>query len=173
MEKRGLGRGLAALIPEAGGEERGGRVREIGIGQVTANPYQPRAVFDQAALAELENSIREHGVLQPILVREIGHERFQIVAGERRFRAARNAGLTVVPAIVKEVGEREMLEIALVENVQREDISAMEAARAYERMIQEFGMTQDGIAQRVGKSRSAVANTLRLLSLPVPVQESL
>jgi ParB family chromosome partitioning protein len=164
---------LAALIPEAGGDDRGGRVREIAIGQITANPYQPRTLFDPVALSDLENSIREHGVLQPILVREVGHERFQIVAGERRYRAARNVGLERVPAIVKEAGEREMLEMALVENVQREDIGALEAARAYERMSEEFGMTQDGIARRVGKSRSAVANTMRLLSLPQPVQESL
>lgn len=173
MEKRGLGRGLAALIPEANVAEAAGRVREIEVDRIEANPYQPRSLFDASALLELEQSIREHGVLQPILVRELGPGQFQVVAGERRLRAAQNAGLRQVPALVRGCNEREMLEIALVENVQREDISAVEAARAYRRMSEEFGMTQDAIAHRVGKTRTSIANALRLLQLPEAVQESL
>ncbi len=173
MEKRGLGRGLAALIPEAAGSDAQTRIREIPVAQITANPYQPRTLFDPIKLQDLVSSIREHGILQPILVREVGHERFQIVAGERRFRAAQAAGLSDVPAIVKECGERELLEMAVVENVQREDIGPMEAARAYRRMIDEFRMTQETVSQRVGKSRSSIANVLRLLDLPAIVQDSL
>ena len=173
MEKRGLGRGLAALIPEAAGSDAQTRIREIPVAQITANPYQPRTLFDPIKLQDLVSSIREHGILQPILVREVGHERFQIVAGERRFRAAQSAGLADVPAIVKECGERELLEMAVVENVQREDIGPMEAARAYRRMIDEFRMTQETVSQRVGKSRSSIANVLRLLDLPAIVQDSL
>ncbi len=173
MEKRGLGRGLAALIPEAAGADAQTRIREIPVAQITANPYQPRTLFDPIKLQDLVSSIREHGILQPILVREVGHERFQIVAGERRFRAAQAAGLSDVPAIVKECGERELLEMAVVENVQREDIGPMEAARAYRRMIDEFRMTQETVSQRVGKSRSSIANVLRLLDLPAIVQDSL
>lgn len=173
MEKRGLGRGLAALFPEAEAAEAAGRIREIGVDQIAANPYQPRALFDASALLELEQSIREHGILQPILVRETAPGRFQVVAGERRLRAAQNAGLQQVPALVRACDDREMLEIALVENVQREDISAVEAARAYRRMGEEFGLTQEAIARRVGKTRTSVANALRLLLLPAAVQESL
>jgi ParB family chromosome partitioning protein len=173
MEKRGLGRGLAALIPEAPeAGESSGLVREIPIDQVAANPYQPRTLFDPLKMEELVASVREHGILQPVLVRRVGHERYQLVAGERRFRAAQAAGLAVVPALIREVSEREQLEMAVVENVQREDIGVMEAARAYRRLIDEFGMIQDTVAQRVGKSRSAISNTLRLLDLPEIVQES-
>ena len=173
MQNRGLGRGLAALIPETAGESRSGQVREIPVAQVTANPYQPRVMFDPITMQDLVDSIKAHGVLQPILVRATGHERFQLVAGERRFRAAQEAGLVVIPALVRECNDKEMLEIAVVENVQREDIGPLEAARAYRRLIDEFGMTQESVAGRVGKSRSAVANTLRLLNLPDEVQESL
>ena len=173
MGKRGLGKGLSALIAETSGGEQDGRVREVPVTQVTPNPYQPRTLFDPIKMEELASSIKEHGILQPILLREIGHERFQIVAGERRFRAAQSAGLTLVPAIIKECGERDLLEMAVIENVQRDDIGAMEAARAYRRMIDEFGMTQETVSRRVGKSRSSVANVLRLLDLPEFVQDSL
>ncbi len=172
MEKRGLGRGLAALIPDMD-ERKGGDVAELALEQIQPNPYQPRTLFDPIKLEELAASVREHGVLQPILVRRVGHERYELVAGERRFRAAQRAGLKVVPALVRECTEREQLEVAIVENVQREDIGVIEAARAYRRMIDEFGLTQELIAQRVGKSRSTVANTLRILGLPEEVQESL
>ena len=173
MGKRGLGRGLAALISENTMGDGEARVQEVPVSQVTPNPYQPRTLFDPIKMEELVTSIKEHGILQPILLREVGHERFQIVAGERRFRAAQTAGLTQIPAIVKECSEKELLEMAVVENVQREDIGAMEAARAYRRMIDEFHMTQETVSHRVGKSRSSVANLVRLLDLPDVVQDSL
>jgi ParB family chromosome partitioning protein len=173
MGKRALGKGLSALISETSGGDQEGRVREVPVTQVTPNPYQPRTLFDPIKMEELVSSIKEHGILQPILLREIGHERFQIVAGERRFRAAQSAGLNLVPAIIKECSERNLLEMAVVENVQRDDIGAIEAARAYRRMIDEFGMTQETVSLRVGKSRSSVANVLRLLDLPEFVQDSL
>jgi len=173
MEKRGLGRGLAALIAETSGEDRASRVQDVSVLQIVPNPYQPRTLFDPLKMEELIASIKEHGVLQPVLLREVGHERYQLVAGERRFRAAQAAGLTTVPAIVKDCNDRELLEMAVVENVQREDIGAMEAARAYRRLLDEFGLTQEMVAQRVGKSRSSVANLVRLLDLPESVQDSL
>jgi ParB family chromosome partitioning protein len=152
--------------------ETGGKVEEVPVTQITANPYQPRTLFDPIKMEELVNSIREHGILQPVLVRRSGHEQYQLVAGERRFRAAQAAGLATVPALIKDVAEKEMLEIAVVENLQREDIGPMEAARAYRRLIDEFGMTQEAIGKRVGKHRTAISNTLRLLNLPEVVQDS-
>lgn len=172
MGRRGLGRGLAALMGDAAGLPPAA-VREVQVDDVRPNPFQPRSHFAPEALAELEESIREHGVLQPILMRELPAGGFQIIAGERRFRAAIQAGLRIVPASVRTCSDREMLEIALVENVQREEIGAVEAARAFERMAREFGMTQESIAQRVGKSRVAIANTLRLLRLPEDILKSL
>lgn len=173
MEKRGLGRGLSALIPDSMEETQGGQVRELPLAEIVPNPYQPRTLFDPLKQEELVASIKEHGILQPILVRRIGHERYQLVAGERRFRAAQAAGLAVVPALVKEVEDRQQLEIAIVENLQREDIGVMEAARAYRRMIDEFQMTQEMVAQRLSKSRSSIANTLRLLNLPEEAQDAI
>lgn len=173
MEKRGLGRGLSALIPDSMEEQQGGQVRELPLAQIVPNPYQPRTLFDPLKQEELVASIKEHGILQPILVRRIGHERYQLVAGERRFRAAQAAGLAVVPTLIKEVVDRQQLEIAIVENLQREDIGVMEAARAYRRMIDEFQMTQEMVAQRLSKSRSSIANTLRLLNLPEDVQDAI
>src|ERR1041385_5746847 len=173
MEKRGLGRGLAALISDTMSEDTQAQVLEIPIDQIVANPFQPRTLFDPIKQEELVASIREHGVLQPILVRRVGHERYQLVAGERRYRATHVAGLPTIPALVKDCTEREQLEIAVVENVQREDIGPLEAARAYRRMSDEFGMTQETIAQRVGKSRTSITNTLGLLDLPEAVQESI
>jgi ParB family chromosome partitioning protein len=172
MAKRGLGRGLAMLLPEAA-EIPQGQVREIDIAAILPNPYQPRTLFDPVALEELAQSIREHGVLQPILVRETDSGKFEVVAGERRLRAAQRAGLTRIPAMVRACSEREMLEVAIVENLQREDITPIEAAKAYYRMMREFGLTQEQVAQRVGKTRTAIANALRLLQLPEEVQESL
>ncbi|MCW3097865.1 MAG: chromosome segregation DNA-binding protein [Chthonomonadaceae bacterium] len=171
MEKRGLGRGLSALISDSMDEQQGAHVREIPLVEIVPNPFQPRTLFDPLKQEELVASIKEHGILQPILVRRVGHERYQLVAGERRFRAAQAAGLTTVPALIKEVEDRQQLEIAIVENLQREDIGVMEAARAYRRMIDEFQMTQESVAQRLAKSRSAIANTLRLLNLPEEVQD--
>lgn len=173
MEKRGLGRGLSALIPDSMDEQQGGQVRELPLSEIVPNPYQPRTLFDPLKQEELVASIKEHGILQPILVRRAGHERYQLVAGERRFRAAQAAGLATVPALIKEMEDKQQLEIAIVENLQREDIGVMESARAYRRMIDEFAMTQEMIAQRLSKSRSSIANTLRLLNLPDEVQESI
>lgn len=160
--RRALGRGLDALLP--GSADAG--IREIEVGRIERNPDQPRQRFEQAALAELAASIREHGVVQPLVVSRLDGERYRLVIGERRWRAAQLAGLTQVPALIKEATERATLELALVENVQRADLNAVEEAEAYGRLIQEFGLTQQQVADRVGKSRAAVANTLRLLSLP-------
>ncbi len=173
MEKRGLGRGLSALIPEMADEETAGAATlEIAVAQISPNPYQPRAYFDPEKMAELVSSVREHGVLQPILVRPLGNDRYELIAGERRFRAAQTAGLATIPALSRDMSAKEQLEVAVVENLQREDIGPMEAARAYRRLMSEFTMTQETVSARVGKSRSSIANTLRLLSLPEEAQDS-
>jgi len=174
MEKRGLGRGLAALISDTMSDtESDAHVRDIPLAQIVANPMQPRTLFDPVKLEELTASIKEHGVLQPVLLRRVGHDKFQLLAGERRFRASQQAGLAAIPALVKECTDRQQIEIAIVENLQREDIGAIEAARAYKRMADEFAMTQEAIAARVGKSRAAVANTMGLLDLPEAIQDSI
>jgi ParB family transcriptional regulator, chromosome partitioning protein len=175
-KKRGLGRGLDALIPSAAGslwEERepGAQdgIRQIPVDQILPNPHQPRAPIPDEQLVELAASITEHGVIQPVIVTET-EEGYQLVAGERRWRAARQAGLATVPAIIKEATPQQMLELALVENIQRADLNPLEEANAYRQLIDEFGLTQAQVAGRVGKSRSAVANIVRLLSLPAEVQ---
>jgi ParB family chromosome partitioning protein len=173
MEKRGLGKGLGALISGTLGEEDASSVREVRVEHIRPNPYQPRTVFDPEKLAELVESVREHGVLQPVLLRRVGVDSYELIAGERRFRAAQEAGLRTIPSLVKEYSDPQMLEVALIENVQREDISPVEAAVAYRRLSAEFEMTQSEIAKRVGKAQSTIANTLRLLSLPEPILESL
>lgn len=168
---RGLGRGLGALIP--GFEEFEAENRaEIPLHEIKANPYQPRREFDPVKLAELSDSIREHGVLQPILVRKTitGYE---LVAGERRLRAAELVGLPKIPAVVGEFTDVAMMELALVENLQREDLNPMEEAEAYQRLMEEFHLTQEEIAKKVGRSRSAVANALRLLHLPEGIKADL
>jgi ParB family chromosome partitioning protein len=141
---------------------------QIPIARVRPNPYQPRTRFSEEALTELAETIRQHGVLQPIVVRPEGGQ-FVLVAGERRLRAAERAGLETIPAVLRQLDERQMLELALVENLQREDINPVEAARAYQRLAEEFGLTHGEVAQRTGKSRAAVVNTLRLLQLPSDV----
>lgn len=216
--KRGLGRGLSALIPETdldllsgfargtiapaplparpsvskaegdpfqmiaapaqaqevpSGEWNGETVRYLPVKAIEANPFQPRQVFSPEELADLTESLREHGVIQPILVRPLPHERFQLIAGERRWRASVKAGFDSIPAIVRNVGNQTALELAIIENVQRHNISAWESANAFKRLALEFGLSQEKIAQRVGKSRAAVANTLRLLDLPNEALESL
>lgn len=173
MEKRGLGRGLAALIPDADLTKEEGHIREISINAISPNPYQPRTTFDPEKMLELVDSVREHGILQPLLVRQTGSEHYELVAGERRFRAARAAGLATIPVLVRDLTEREQLEIAIVENLQREDIGPVETARAFQRLKDEFGMTQEAIAQRTGKSRPSIANLLRLLVLPEEILQSL
>lgn len=173
MERRsGLGRGLGALIPQdvtAGADPRPG-VREVPISQIEPNPYQPRSHFDEESLAGLTASIRELGVLQPILVREIGPDRFALIAGERRWRASKRAGLQFMPIIVRDVSDELTLQHALVENLHRDDLNPLEEAAAYQQLIEDFNMTQEAVAHRVGKSRSAVANLLRLFQLPPQVQ---
>ena len=173
MERRsGLGKGLGALIPQdvtAGANPRPG-VREVPISQIEPNPYQPRSHFDEESLAGLTASIRELGVLQPILVREIGPDRFALIAGERRWRASKRAGLQFMPIIVRDVSDELTLQHALVENLHRDDLNPLEEAAAYQQLIEDFNMTQEAVAHRVGKSRSAVANLLRLFQLPPQVQ---
>ena len=170
----GLGRGLGALIPGDGETPRAeaGQVtyRELPVGAIDVNPYQPRDRFDEGALSTLTASIREVGVLQPVLVRANGPESFELIAGERRWRAAKRAGLKTIPAIVRNIEDLTSLEHALLENLHRLDLDALEEAAAYQQLMEDFGLTQDAVAQRVGKSRSAVANSLRLLQLPGGVQ---
>jgi len=167
---KGLGRGLNALLPE---EElpSEAEIFYCPLEALKPSPYQPR--LKKEGLEELAESIREKGVLQPLLVREITPGLYEIVAGERRFQAARLAGLEKIPVIVKDLSPQEALELALIENLQREDLNPIEEARGYQRLMQEFGLTQEEVAQRVGKSRAAVANTLRLLRLPEDIQEDL
>lgn len=167
--RRALGRGLDALIPAT--ESKAGAA-EIPIALVSPNPHQPRQTIDEDSLAELVASIREHGVIQPLVVTQIADE-YQLIAGERRWRAAQLAGLTTVPAIIKETTPQQMLELALVENVQRADLNPLEEAGAYRQLMDEFGLTQEEVAERVGKSRTAVANTVRLLRLPDDIKEAL
>ena len=166
---QGLGRGLAALIPQRAPQSSGSI--EIALDRIPETPRQPRTTMDPAALETLAASIREHGVIQPILVTET-LDGYQLVAGERRVRAARLAGLERIPAVVRQLADREQLELALVENLQREDLDALEAARAYQALIDDFGFTQDRLAERVGRARSTVANTLRLLELHPAIQSA-
>ena len=168
--RSGLGRGLGALIPTDITGEAGTGLREVPVGSIAPNPHQPRAYFDEEALASLTASVAELGVLQPILVREVGDERFELIAGERRWRAAKRAGLPSIPVVVREVDEVLSLEQALVENLHREDLNPLEEAAAYQQLMEDFDLTQEAVAQKVGKSRSAVANTLRLFQLPPTIQ---
>lgn len=169
MKKNGLGKGLGALIRENQQELDSG-VIELKITELEANQNQPRRFFDDEALQELAGSIKEHGVVQPIIVRKVD-ESYQIVAGERRWRAARLAGLKTVPVIIKEYSNVEVMEIALIENLQRQDLNSIEEALAYKSLIEEHDMTQEAISSKIGKSRSAIANTLRLLNLPEEIKE--
>jgi ParB family transcriptional regulator, chromosome partitioning protein len=168
VSKRGLGRGLSALIPN-GIEEGAEDVREVAVDQITPNPKQPRTDIDEEAVAELADSVRKVGILQPVIVRPYS-DGYQIIAGERRWRAARIAGLERVPVRVLNISETESLELALIENLQREDLNPIEEARGYKRLLTEHQMTQAELADKVSKSRSAVTNALRLLDLPEEVQ---
>jgi ParB family transcriptional regulator, chromosome partitioning protein len=168
---KGLGKGLHAFFPptEAGEEEQ---IREVSVKELRPNPYQPRKVFDEKAIDELKESIQEHGILQPIVVRK-SIKGYEIVLGERRFRAAVQAGLKTVPVIVKEYSEQKMMEVALIENLQREDLNPVEEAQAYQKLMDHLQVTQEELAARVGKSRPHIANHIRLLQLPKPVLELL
>lgn len=179
MAKHGLGRGLNALIkevpaaPHQGAETSGARdVENVSVDQILPNPYQPRQRFSADELDELGRSIQAHGVLQPVLVRRKG-EQFELVTGERRWRAARQVGLKTIPAIVREVNEPEMLELGLIENLQRENLNVIEEAEGYQSLVTKFNLSQDEIAQRVGKARATVANVVRLLSLPHEIRQML
>jgi ParB family chromosome partitioning protein len=170
VPKRGLGKGLAALIPAVQAAEPASL--EIPLDELTANPFQPRKRFADAALEELAATIRAHGVLTPVVVRRVPGG-YQIVAGERRVRAARLAGLTRIPAVIRDAGDAQALEMALVENLQREDLNPVESAEAYQRLTADFGLTQEALAERVGRDRSSVANALRLLRLPPRIRQDL
>jgi ParB family chromosome partitioning protein len=176
-KRQPLGRGLAALFGEAEGRagDGGASVREVAIELIRPGAFQPRRHFDEAELEALAQSVREKGVLQPLLVRPVDEAEaaFELIAGERRWRAAQRAGLHQVPVLVRTLGDIEALEIALIENLQREDLTAIEEAEAYKRLIDQFGRTQAALADAVGKSRSHVANTLRLLGLPEAVRRRL
>jgi ParB family chromosome partitioning protein len=174
--RKALGRGLDALIPGAGRPAPAPaekQTHEVPLADIRPNPRQPRSEFDEAALEELTASVRAQGVLQPLLVRPRGEGGYELIAGERRLRAAERAGLMAVPVVVREASDGDSLELALIENVQRDDLSPLEQAAAYQRLVDEFGHTQEEIARRVGKSRPAVANTLRLLRLPESVRTEL
>ena len=169
-----LGRGLDALISTEGVRPQGSStINEIPLAQIEANPNQPRREFDPDALQELATSIREIGIIQPITLRQIDDNRFQIIAGERRWRASQIAGLTAIPAYIRTISDESIMEMALVENIQREDLNAIEIALAYQHLLENDGMTQEKVSERVGKSRAAIANYLRLLRLPAQIQLSL
>ena len=169
-----LGRGLDALISTDNVSTQGSStINEIAISDIDANPNQPRRDFDQTALEELAHSISELGLVQPITLRQMEDGRYQIIAGERRWRASQLAGLTTVPAYIRTIKDENVMEMALVENIQREDLNAIEIALAYEHLLEKSGMTQERVSERVGKSRAAIANYLRLLKLPAQVQMAL
>lgn len=182
-KKRGLGRGLSALLknPETditsnepiSESKVAGSVNEIAISQIEVNPFQPRTEFDQEALDELSASIEQLGIIQPLTVRKLGYDKYQLISGERRFRAAQLAGLEKVPAYIRIANDQEMLEMALVENIQREQLNAIEVALSYKRLMEECKLTQERMSERVGKKRSTVTNYLRLLKLPVEIQAGL
>lgn len=169
MAKKGLGRGIEALIP-ADPRSQDTPIVELDPAQIKADPLQPRQIFDEAKIDELAASLKEHGVIQPLIVRQVG-EAYRLVAGERRLRAALKAGLTKVPAVVREMDDREAMEVSLVENLQREELGPLEQASAFQRLMDEFGLTQEEVASRVGKSRPEVANTVRLLKLEPEVKK--
>ena len=172
--KKRLGKGLGALIPEMEDTDtETGDVKEVPISNIKPNPYQPRKNFDESKLEELASSIREHGIIQPLMLTPHKDGGYMVVAGERRWRAATLAEMDSIPAVIKEVEEQTLLQVALIENLQREDLNPIEEAQAYQRLINEFSLTQDHLSKRIGKSRSAIANTLRLLSLPERVQHAL
>jgi ParB family chromosome partitioning protein len=176
MQKQALGKGLGALIPDLSAlgddEKKALGIIELALDKIVPNEYQPRKVFNDDKLQELAASIKEQGVIQPIIVHRTGSG-FQLIAGERRWRASRLAGLKTIPALVKEATKRELLEMALIENIQREDLNPLEAAEAYKRLQDEFKLTQEDLAKRVGKERSTVTNFLRLLGLPKEVKHDL
>ena len=181
-KNRGLGRGLDAILqsPETditsrdiSGDYVAGAVAEIDINLIEANPFQPRTEFDPVALEELAQSIKEQGVIQPVTVRKLGYTRYQLISGERRLRASKLAGLSKIPVFIRIANDEQMLELALIENIHRENLNAIEVAISYQRLIDECNLTQEQLSEKVGKSRSAIANFLRLLKLPAEIQIAL
>jgi len=172
VAKRGLGKGLSALISDLPEESTAGQVKIVPINEIEPNKEQPRKNFDEDKMEELSQSIKEHGIIQPLIVKKQGNF-YVIVAGERRWRAARMAGLSEVPVIIQDYSNNEVMEISLIENLQREDLNPIEEAKAFETLINSFSLKQEEVAKRVGKSRSAIANTLRLLQLDESIQELL
>ncbi|PYQ52162.1 MAG: chromosome partitioning protein ParB [Acidobacteria bacterium] len=171
-QKKALGRGLSALIPQKA--EPAAALAQIPLDRIALNPYQPRKAFDEKAIDELTRSVLEHGIVQPVVVTRTSDNRYRLIAGERRFRAAQRAGLPSLPAVIKDLlQESDALQIALIENIQREDLNPIEEANAYHQLHDDFGLTQEEISKRVGKERSTVANFLRLLKLPEPVKKLL
>lgn len=176
-KRSALGKGLSALLENAAtditttnGTGMVGSVSMLEISSIEANPFNPRTHFEKEALKELSQSISIHGIIQPLTVRKLGRDKYQLISGERRFRAAQLAGLTEVPAYIRVANDQTMLEMALVENIQREDLNAMEVALSYQRLIDECALTQDQLSQKVAKSRSSITNYIRLLKLPAPIQ---
>ncbi|OPZ64150.1 MAG: putative chromosome-partitioning protein ParB [Firmicutes bacterium ADurb.Bin506] len=172
---RALGRGLSAIFENdnAVADKADISTMELKLDELSPNPYQPRRSFDEAALNELAESVKAHGVIQPVVVRRVPGGGYQIIAGERRWRAARLAGLTTIPAVIKKMDDAAMMQVALIENLQRQDLNPIEEATAYRRLMDEFRMTQEDVSAAVGRSRPAVANSVRLLNLPSSVQEHL
>jgi len=186
QRKTGLGRGLSALLDDSEAAhppkqsvnpvsetEQVGSISHVNLTEVETNPYQPRTEFDQVALNELADSIKVQGLIQPITVRKIAANKYQLISGERRFRASKLAGLTQVPAYIRSANDQQMLEIALIENIQRENLNAIEVALSFQRMIDEVGLKQEQLGDRVGKNRTTVTNYLRLLKLPPAIQASI
>jgi ParB family chromosome partitioning protein len=170
MNRKALGRGLGALLSSDRTIDLGAEPTEVDVDAIVPGPMQPRTHFDEGSLEGLADSIRSHGIVQPLLVRKQG-ERYELIAGERRWRAARLAGLTKVPVVVRDVPDKDLLEIALIENIQRENLNAIEEAQAYKRLIETVGLTQEELAARVGRDRSYITNYLRLLKLPEDLQK--
>ncbi|HSH20506.1 MAG TPA: ParB/RepB/Spo0J family partition protein [Draconibacterium sp.] len=173
MKRNVLGRGLGALMDDADKMQPGAGMNEIELSKIEANPFQPRTKFDEDTLQELAESIKEIGLIQPITLRKVDDDKYQIIAGERRFRAAQLAGLDSIPAYVRKAKDDGMLEMALVENIQREDLDAIEIALSYQRLLEELEFTQEELSTRIGKKRSTIANYLRLLKLPAIIQKGL
>lgn len=185
VKRSSLGKGLGALLEDSGADLSSaaritsgnaaiaGTVANVSLSQIEANPFQPRNEFEKQALSELSKSIKEYGLIQPITVRKVGNNKFQIISGERRFRASQLAGLDQIPAFIRIANDKTMLEMALVENVQREDLNSIEIALGYKRLIEECNLTQEQLSQKVGQDRSTVTNFLRLLKLPEPIQAAL
>ena len=170
----GLGRGLDSLISMDNIQTSGSSaINEIELSQISPNPEQPRAWFDEESLEELASSIRELGIIQPLTLRKLGADQYQIISVERRYRAAKKAGLTTVPAYIRTANDSELTEMALIENIQREDLNSVEIALAYQHLLEQYGLTQERLSERVGKKRTTIANYLRLLKLPAPVQMGL